>query len=127
MEKLVEKGLVKSIGLSNFNSVQIQDVLEKGKVIRNIQNPPLSCTVFHDEKSSGKKFPNEKYWYSSTWITTKPNKNLAIVNQNLIGLISSTTAQIMRFHGLIMFWNEFRIHKISKFGLFVNEIKPIKF
>ena len=33
MEKLVEKGLVKSIGLSNFNSVQIQDVLEKGKVI----------------------------------------------------------------------------------------------
>ena len=36
MEKLVEKGLVKSIGLSNFNSVQIQDVLEKGKVIKNI-------------------------------------------------------------------------------------------
>ena len=32
MEKLVEKGLVKSIGLSNFNSVQIQDVLDKGKV-----------------------------------------------------------------------------------------------
>ena len=26
-----------------------------------------------------------------------------------------------------MFWNEFRIHKTSKFGLFVNEIKPIKF
>ena len=24
-------------------------------------------------------------------------------------------------------WNEFRIHKTSKFGLFVNEIKPIKF
>ena len=32
MEKLVEKGLVKSIGLSNFNSEQIQDVLDKGKV-----------------------------------------------------------------------------------------------
>ena len=28
---------------------------------------------------------------------------------------------------LIMFWNEFGIHKTSKFGLFVNEIKPIKF
>ena len=57
MEKLVEKGLVKSIGLSNFNSVQIQDVLEKGKVIKNIQNQPLSCTVFHNKKSIGKKFP----------------------------------------------------------------------
>ena len=33
----------------------------------------------------------------------------------------------MRFYGLIMFWNKFRIHKTSKFGLFVNEIKPIKF
>jgi len=32
MEKLVEKGLVKSIGLSNFNSEQIQDVLDKGKI-----------------------------------------------------------------------------------------------
>ena len=26
-----------------------------------------------------------------------------------------------------MFWNEYRIHKTSKFGLFVNEIKLIKF
>ena len=57
MEKLVEKGLVKSIGLSNFNSVQIQDVLEKGKVIKNIQNHPLSCTVFHNKKVLVKKFP----------------------------------------------------------------------
>ena len=32
MEKLVEKGLVRSIGLSNFNSEQIKDILEKGKV-----------------------------------------------------------------------------------------------
>ena len=32
MEKLVEKGLAKDIGLSNFNSVQIQEVLDKGKV-----------------------------------------------------------------------------------------------
>ena len=36
-------------------------------------------------------------------------------------------AQILRFYGLIMLWNEFRIHKTSKFGLFVNKIKPIKF
>ena len=32
MEKLVEKGLVKSVGLSNFNSEQIKEILEKGKV-----------------------------------------------------------------------------------------------
>jgi len=32
MEKLVEKGLAKSIGLSNFNSEQIKDILDKGKI-----------------------------------------------------------------------------------------------
>ena len=40
MEKLVEKGLVKSIGLSNFNSVQIQDVLDKGKVHKHLHIVP---------------------------------------------------------------------------------------
>ena len=32
MEKLVKKGLVRSIGLSNFNSVQIDDVLKRGTI-----------------------------------------------------------------------------------------------
>ena len=32
MEELVKKGLAKSIGLSNFNSEQIKDVLEKGSI-----------------------------------------------------------------------------------------------
>ena len=32
MEKLVAKGLVRSIGVSNFNSQQIQDLLDKGSI-----------------------------------------------------------------------------------------------
>ena len=32
MEKLVEKGLVRSIGVSNFNSAQISDIIEKCKI-----------------------------------------------------------------------------------------------
>ena len=33
MEKLVHKGLARNIGLSNFNSHQIQDILDNGQVI----------------------------------------------------------------------------------------------
>ena len=32
MEKLVEKGLVKSIGLSNFNSQQISEIMAIAKI-----------------------------------------------------------------------------------------------
>ena len=30
---MISKGLVKSIGISNFNSEQIKDILEKGKIV----------------------------------------------------------------------------------------------
>ena len=39
MEKLVEKGLVKSIGVSNFNSEQIDDIIKKGTI------KPAMCQV----------------------------------------------------------------------------------
>ena len=44
MEKLVEKGLVKDIGVSNFNVKQIQDILEKGN-IKPVTNQ-VECHVY---------------------------------------------------------------------------------
>ena len=32
MEKCVDDGMIKSIGLSNFNSEQIQDILDNGRI-----------------------------------------------------------------------------------------------
>lgn len=49
MEKLVEKGLVKSIGLSNFNSQQITDILEKAK-IKPVTNQVESHPYFTQQK-----------------------------------------------------------------------------
>lgn len=43
MEKLVANGLCKDIGVSNFNSAQIQDILDKGKIIpatNQVENHP---------------------------------------------------------------------------------------
>jgi len=48
MEKLVTKGLVKSIGLSNFNSVQITDILEKG-TIKPVTNQ-VECHPYLNQK-----------------------------------------------------------------------------
>merc|ERR1719515_679059 len=39
MEKLVEKGLVRSIGVSNFNSQQIEDICKRGTI------KPVMCQV----------------------------------------------------------------------------------
>ena len=33
MEKLVEKGLVRNIGMSNFNSKQLTDLMEECKLL----------------------------------------------------------------------------------------------
>ena len=44
MEKLVDKGLVRSIGLSNFNSVQIQDIIDKGSIVPAVNQ--VECHPF---------------------------------------------------------------------------------
>lgn len=44
MEKLVEKGLVRSIGLSNFNSRQIDDILS----VANIKPTVLQVFIITD-------------------------------------------------------------------------------
>jgi diketogulonate reductase-like aldo/keto reductase len=51
MEKLVKKGLTKSIGLSNFNSEQITDVLEKGSL-----KPVTNQVECHPYLGQGKLF-----------------------------------------------------------------------
>ena len=51
MEKLVMKGLCKSIGLSNFNSKQIQELLDKCFI---------KPTILHAECNP--RFSNEGIW-----------------------------------------------------------------
>lgn len=48
MEKLVEKDLVRSVGVSNFNSKQIQDILEKG-TIKPVTNQ-IECHPYLNQK-----------------------------------------------------------------------------
>jgi len=60
MEKLVEAGMVKDIGLSNFNSVQIQDILDKGK-IKPATNQVECHPYFNQEKLSN--FCKEKGFF----------------------------------------------------------------
>ena len=44
MEKLVEKGLVRSIGVSNFNSAQMSDIAEKCKT--KIATNQVECHAY---------------------------------------------------------------------------------
>jgi len=47
MEKLVAKGLVRSIGLSNFNSVQIEDIIKRGTIVPAINQ--VECHPFFSQ------------------------------------------------------------------------------
>ena len=58
---------------------------------------------------------------SSHFDRTRVDKNqifptLAIINQNLIGLISSTKGPNFRFYGLIVFWNDLEFIKPQNLG-----------
>lgn len=44
MEKLVEQGLVKSIGISNFNSKQVEDILSIAKIKPVTNQVSTYCT-----------------------------------------------------------------------------------
>ncbi|XP_059083382.1 aldo-keto reductase family 1 member A1-B-like [Tigriopus californicus] len=57
LEKLVEKGLVRSIGLSNFNSLQINDILEKGKIKPCVNQ--VECHPYFNQEPL-RKFCEEK-------------------------------------------------------------------
>ena len=45
MEKLVEKGLVKNIGMSNFNSKQLTDLMDECKVLPAVLQASLMVTM----------------------------------------------------------------------------------
>ena len=63
MEKLVALGLARSIGLSNFNSEQITDVLNKGSIVP-VTNQ-VECQPYHNQaKLLGRRNKRyEKYTY----------------------------------------------------------------
>ena len=45
MEKLVAAGLVRSIGVSNFNSVQIDNIIQKGSIVPAINQVELTLLL----------------------------------------------------------------------------------
>ena len=144
MEKLVDLGLVKDIGVSNFNSVQIQDIIEKGTikpVVNQVechpymqQNKLLEFCKDHDILVTA---------YSPLGTPTRPwassDEEKLLDNSNLIeiaNLYSKTPAQIvLRWQierGIVVVpksVNESRIEEnfnIFNFNLKETEVEELK-
>lgn len=47
MEELVQKGLTKSIGISNFNKKQIERLLQSAKIVPATNQVNFNLSVFH--------------------------------------------------------------------------------
>ena len=144
MEKLVELGLVKDIGVSNFNSVQIQDIIEKGTI-----KPVVNQVECHPYMQQNKLIEFCKYHdilvtaYSPLGTPTRPwassDEEKLLDNSNLTeiaNLHSKTPAQIvLRWQierGVVVVpksVNESRIHEnfnIFDFNLKETEVDELK-
>ena len=59
MEKCLDEGLVKSIGLSNSNSVQVQDIIDNGRIKPAVLQV-RKVTSKHSETQ--KQYPYSPHW-----------------------------------------------------------------